>query len=111
MIPGLTEEGWKLRKSGWRPNKEGPEYKDKEWKILDFSSIKWDFKEASSPKMQSHVINNKMQVCPLVLTQLKKPAKSAAYSGKALSMELGTLMWWSGDKGKTRGEKHMSFRV
>lgn len=30
MIPGLTEESWKLRKSGWRQNKEGPEYKDKE---------------------------------------------------------------------------------
>lgn len=73
MIPGL-KESWKFRKSGWHQNKEGPEYKAKEWKILGSSSIKWDFKDPSNPKLQSHITTNKMKVCSIVLIQPKKPA-------------------------------------
>lgn len=68
-------------------------------------SSPWDknFKDLSSPKMQSHVIHNKMKFCSIALTLLKKPAIGVCLP----TLETSWMCWW-GRVEKGNRENHVS---
>lgn len=67
-----------------------------------------NFKDLSSPKMQSHVIHNKMKFCSIALTLLKKPAIEVCLPTLETSIFQWSWMCWWGGVGKGKRENHLS---